>query len=95
MERDMTKRNGRRRFWSVLSLVTLVIGGGFALFNREFAGGLLWALWVASVLNALANLLPERGGVAVVREDMSPTDLPPGAKIPLALMTEREREEKR
>lgn len=78
----------------MLSLVGLVIVGGIALLSKEVAAACFWGLWISTVLNALANLHSVRDGVALIREDMSPTDLPPGAKIPITLMTEKEREEK-
>jgi hypothetical protein len=85
---------GRRRFWSVLSLAALVIGGGFALLNKDFAEALFWPLWTCSVVSVLTSIFPTPDGVALIRKEMSPTDLPPGAKIPRTLMRENQREEK-
>lgn len=89
----MINANRRRRFWSLLSLVALVIAGVFVALSKDFAAG-FWALWISSALNALASLLPVQDGIALIKEEMSPTDLPPGAKIPITLMRERESETK-
>jgi hypothetical protein len=90
----MMNSKGSRRFWSVLSLAALVIGGGFALLNKDFAEAFFWPLWTCCFVNVLASIFPTTDGVVLIRNDMSPTDLPPGAKIPRTLLTENQREEK-
>ena len=90
----MAGLNGKRRFWAVFHVVALVAVGGFALWNMEYAKYLLWGLWVSAVMNALEKLSSEPRGVALIRKEMSPTDLPPDAKIPRALLTDEERSNK-
>jgi hypothetical protein len=90
----MLNSKGSRRFWSVLSLAALVIAGGFALLNRDFAEALFWPLWTCCFVSVLASIFPTTVGVVLIRKDVSPTDLPPGAKIPRTLLTEDQREAK-
>ena len=79
----------------VLTLVFLVIGAVVVILDRELVWGFLLALWVAVFFNALQDLMPMHDGLAVEREAMSPTDLPPNAKIPIPLRPGKEKSQKR
>jgi hypothetical protein len=76
-------------------LAALVVAGVFVALNKDFAAVGFWILLISSAFNVLVSLLSDRDGIAVVREEMTPTDLPPSAKIPITLMSEAESETKR
>jgi hypothetical protein len=82
----------KRKILEGLYLAGLLGAGGIALVKNDPAAGCFWALWAVSVMNALAKPFPQPEGVALVRNEMAPTDLPPNAKIPVTLMTKEERE---
>ena len=62
----------RRKIWSVLAPVGLVIVGVMVIVDKEFTAAAFWAIWVPCFCNALANLIPAQDGIAVERQAMSP-----------------------
>ncbi|HLG17473.1 MAG TPA: hypothetical protein VJH03_23720 [Blastocatellia bacterium] len=90
----MKNRKRWRRFWSAAQLVILLALGAAGLWDTKYIEAAVWPLWLFAVMNVWAALFPQMDGRIRIREEMSPTDLPRNAKIPIALMTEAEREKK-